>query len=176
MDAYKAPGPDGFTAGFFQKSWEIVGQSVIEFAMDFYTTGSIPVGCNDTYITLIPKVSCLETFKQLHPIGLCNVTYKLLTKTMANRLREASKKLVGQHQTSFVPGRQISDNIIIFQEVLSSMRTRKATIGWMVMKVDLEKAYDRLSWNFIKYTLMDIGFNNNWRRNIMECISSPRLA
>jgi len=111
MDAYKAPGPDGFTAWFFQKSWEIVGQSVIEFAMDFYTSGSIPVGCNDTYINLIPKVSYLETFKQLHPIGLCNVTYKLLTKTMANRLREASKKLVGQHQTSFVHGRQISDNI-----------------------------------------------------------------
>lgn len=70
-----------------------------------------------------------ETVKQLRPIGLCNVTYELLTKTMVNQLKEVSKKLVGPHQSSFMPGKQILDNIIVFQEVINSMRTRKAAVG-----------------------------------------------
>lgn len=176
MDACKSPGPDGFTAGFFQKSWEVVGDSLVKFALDFFAVGKLHPGCNDTVITLIPKVSCPESVKQLRPIGLCNITYKILTKTMANRLREASKKLIGPNQTSFVPGRQISDNIIVLQEVLNSMNVRKATTGWIIMKVDLEKAYDKLDWRFIEETLTSIGFNEVWRRNLMECITTPRMA
>ncbi|XP_031095268.1 uncharacterized protein LOC115999567 [Ipomoea triloba] len=149
MDPCKAPGPDGFTAGI------------------------LPPGTNDTIISLIPKVANPESVKQLRPIGLCNVVYKLVTKTMASRLRGISKKLVGPHQTSFVLGRQIADNIIVLQEVLNSMRTRKAKVGWMIMKIrtrkakvgwmimkiDLEKAYDKLAWSFIEESLSEIGFN-----------------
>lgn len=149
MDACKSPGPDGFTAGFYQKAWDVVGVSLVNFALNFFAVGKLHPGCNDTVITLIPKITCPESVKQLRPIGLCNITYKILTKTMANRLREASKKLIGPNQTSFVPDRQISDNIIVFQEVLNSMNARKAATGWMIMKVDLEKAYDKLDWRFI---------------------------
>lgn len=176
MESCKTPGPNGLSAGFYKKSWEIVGGDLLKFAMNFFKERKLQPGCNDTILTLLPKVSSPETVKQLRPIGLCNVSYKLLTKTMATRLKETSKKLVRPHQTSFVPGWQITDNIIVFQEVLNSMRTRKSAVGWMIMKVDLEKAYDRLAWNFIEDTLTDIGFNQEWRRNIMECVTSTRLA
>ncbi|XP_031105595.1 uncharacterized protein LOC116010359 [Ipomoea triloba] len=176
MDPCKAPGPDGFTAGFYQKAWDIVGKDLINFALNFFETGTLPPGTNDTIITLIPKTANPETVKQLRPIGLCNVVYKLVSKTMASRLQEISKKLVGHHQTSFVPGRQIADNIVVFQEVLNSMRIRKAKVGWMIMKIDLEKAYDKLAWSFIEESLSEIGFNTSWRRNILECITTSRLA
>lgn len=95
---------------------------------------------------------------------------------MATRLKGVSQKLIGPHQTSFVPGIQITDNILVFQEVLNSMRTKKGEIGWMIFKIDLEKAYDMISWDFIEDMLEDMGFNQIWRRNIMECVRSPRLA
>lgn len=176
MAPCKAPGPDGFNACFFQKTWNIVGMCLFKFVKNFFETGRFPEGCNDTLISLIPKVPNPESVKQLRPIGLCNVIYKLTTKVMANRLRAASSKLIGMHQASFVPGRLISDNILVYQEVLHSMKSKKGSTCWMVVKVDLEKAYDRLSWNFIDDTLKDIGFNHKWRSNVRECISSSRLA
>ncbi|XP_019167321.1 PREDICTED: uncharacterized protein LOC109163057 [Ipomoea nil] len=133
-------------------------------------------GCNDTLISLIPKVPNPTSVKQYRPISLCNVSYKLITKIMASRLKNMSRKLIGPHQTSFVPGRQISDNVLLYQEVLSSMKNKKGKSGWMVMKIDLEKAYDKLSWDFIKDTVEDIGLNDTWTKRILECVSSPRLA
>ncbi|XP_019197687.1 PREDICTED: uncharacterized protein LOC109191482 [Ipomoea nil] len=91
--------------------------------------GILPEACNDTLITLIPKVSCPESVKHLRLIGLSNLSYKLLTKLMVMRLKAASKKLIGPHQTSFVPERQITDNVIVYQELLNSMRTKKGPRG-----------------------------------------------
>ncbi|XP_019186483.1 PREDICTED: uncharacterized protein LOC109181186 [Ipomoea nil] len=176
MSPCKAPGPDGFSAGFYQQTWQIVGDLIVTFASKFFENGSLPEGSNDTIITLIPKTENPETVRQLRPIGLCNVTYKILTKAMTSRLKNISQKIVGMYQTSFVPGRQITDNILLYQEVLNSFRTKKGAVGWMVWKIDLEKAYDCLSWDFIQDTLEDIGFNQSWRRNILACIRSPRIA
>ncbi|XP_031099664.1 uncharacterized protein LOC116003863 [Ipomoea triloba] len=176
MEPCKAPGLDGFAAGFYQKTWSITGKCLVRFARHFFEVGSLPPGSNDTIISLIPKVGNLELVNQLRLIGLCNISYKLLTKAMTNRLKEISKNLIGQHQTSFVPGRLITDNILVFQEVLHSMKYKQGAKGWMIVKLDLEKAYDRLSWKFLEETLRDIGFNHNWTRNIMECVSTPRLA
>lgn len=68
------------------------------------------------------------------------------------------------------------DNIIIAQEIVHSMKRKKGSTGWMVMKLDLEKAYDRLRWDFIDDTLSDIGFPNCIRRVIMNCISSAEMC
>ncbi|XP_019199070.1 PREDICTED: uncharacterized protein LOC109192823 [Ipomoea nil] len=176
MAPCKSPGPDGYTAGFYQKAWSLVGDSLIKFTEEFFRDGKLFQGCNDTFISLIPKVGNPESIKQFRPIGLCNVAYKLITKMMAVRLRTILSKLIGPFQASFVPGKQITDNILVYQEALNSMKTKKGKVGWMVMKIDLEKAYDRLSWSTIEDTLVEIGFNQTWTRNIMHCISSPRMA
>ena len=81
---------------------------------------------------------------QLRPIGLCNVAYKAITKAIVNRLKPILAKLIAPTQSSFVPGRQISDNIIIVQEMLHSMRQKKGSTGHIAIKIDLEKAYNRL--------------------------------
>lgn len=79
------------------------------------------------------------------------------------------------YQTSFVKGRNITDNIIIAQEVIYSMRKKSGRIGWMAIKVDLEKAFDRLRWDFIEETLWDVGLPNVMVDLIIKCISTPSM-
>ena len=124
---------------------------------------------------LIPKVDHPENLSQFRPISLCNVRYKLITKVVANRLKCFMPKLIGPMQSSFVPGRHITDNIIIAQEAFFSMNRKKGKVGWMAIKVDLEKEYDRLNWGFIEDTLKDVGIPIKMLSVIMRCISSSSM-
>lgn len=85
-------------------------------------------------------------------------------------------ELISPNQISFVPGWQISDSIVIFQEILHSRRTKKGKAGFIILKIDLEKAYDRIWWEFIWDTLKEIGLYDDWIRNIMACIETPKMA
>lgn len=175
MTPLKASGPDGFHASFFQKQWGTVGGSIVRMVKEFMHTGVLPTGLNDTHIALIPKVKNPERANQFRPISLCNVSYKIITKAMANRIKEVMRGLIGPEQSSFVPDRQITDNIMIYQEVMHTFHKKTGQSGLMAIKIDLEKAYDRLSWGFIRNTLKLAGFNEGWVRNIMECVTTPRL-
>ncbi|XP_016168765.1 uncharacterized protein LOC107611342 [Arachis ipaensis] len=130
---------------------------------------------NETLITLIPKVEPVSHLRQLRPINLCNVSYKVVTKILVNRLKKVMDKLVMPNQCSFVPSRHSSDNIIITQEVIHSMRQKNGKKGWMAIKIDLEKAYDRLKECFIKETLADIGLPQNFVNLILSCILTARM-
>lgn len=82
--------------------------------LDFYRTSVIEDKINDIMVTLIPKVSYLETVLQFRPIILCNVSYKVITKTMVNKIKFIIGDVVVPEQRSFVSDRQITDNIIIY--------------------------------------------------------------
>ncbi|XP_019200243.1 PREDICTED: uncharacterized protein LOC109193865 [Ipomoea nil] len=176
MKPFKAPGPDGLPAGFYQHTWDVTGDNIFAMVSQAFRHGQIPEGINDTLVALIPKVQVPDTIKQFRPISLCNVSYKILTKTITNRLKSILPRMVVPFQSSFVPGRQISDNVIMYQEILHTMRESRGNKKYMAIKLDLEKAYDRLSWDFIKDTLEHAGFNERWRDIIMTCITTPRLA
>lgn len=172
-----APGPDGFHAMFYQKNWNIVGEYLYKLVERFFIEGILSEGLNETNLVLIPKVENSERVNQLRPISrLCNVAYKLVTKVMTNRLKGVMSDLVSSNQSSFVADRQITDNIVIYQEILHTIRTERGSTGCMVLKIDLEKAYDRLDWRFIWSTLKEIGLNNNYIRNIMSCVETARMS
>lgn len=149
----KALSPDGFHVMFYQKSWDIVGDNMHNLVIEFFNHGHLLEGLNDTNIVLIPKVQHPEKVTQLRPISLCNIAYKLVTKVMTNRLKGVMPKLICLNQSSFVPKRQITDNIVIYQEILRTIRMSKSKPGYMVLKIDIEKAYNRLDWGFICSTL-----------------------
>lgn len=144
MKPLKAPGLDGLHAAFFQSHWRIVGPSLFQLVAQFFEEGIFEAQINETLITLIPKVPAPQNIKEFRPISLCTVPYKVITKVLANRLKSWLPHLVLPTQASFVAGRKITDNIIITQEVIHSMRSKRGSEGWMVIKVDLEKAYDWL--------------------------------
>lgn len=84
-------------------------------------------------------------------------------------------QLVRPNQVSFIPFRYISENIVIAQEVIHTMRQSRGIHDWMAIKVDLEKAYDRVCWDFLQDTLSDARFPSSISRAIMACVSSTSM-
>jgi len=175
MQPFKAPGPDGFHALFFQRFWHIVEDDVCQVVLKVLNGHPMPNGLNDTFITLIPKIPNPEQVTQFRPIGLCNVVYKVITKCIVNKLKRVLPVLISPYQSSFVPGRRITDNVIVMQEILHSMRRKSGSVGWMAIKLDLEKAYDRLRWGFIHETLLKMHLPRLLVEVIMNCVSSSTL-
>lgn len=95
-----------------------------------------------------------SSFPQFRPIALCFVIYKLITKTIANMLKPLMPHIVSPTQSSFVPGWHITDKIVMALEAIHSMRQMKGKRGCMTIKVDLEKAYDSISWKFLFVAFM----------------------
>ena len=100
-------------------------------------------------MVLIAKVAHPELITQFRPINLCNTLYKLLSRIIVQRLKPYTTKVINPCQVKFVPGRRTSDNIILVQEVIRTLKSRWGQVGYVALKLDLEKAYDRLEWPFI---------------------------
>ena len=136
----------------------------------------VPEYLNNTHIVLIPKIQGPETIGNYRPISLCNSVYKIITKILVSRIRPYLDKLVSPYQTAFVPGRRGVDNAIIVQELIHTIGRTKGSRGTMAIKIDLEKAFDRLEWVFIRQTLYFFKFLIDWINIIMSCISSSSLS
>jgi len=79
--------------------------------------------------------------------------------------------IISPEQSAFIPGRFITDNILVAFKTLHTMDTRlKGKEGFMAMKLDMSKAYDRIEWNFVEGVLRKIGFANRWISLLMSCI------
>ncbi|XP_074293448.1 uncharacterized protein LOC141620491 [Silene latifolia] len=175
MSPFKAPGPDGFQDLFYQSQWDTISPSLCAMIFGTLHDNVLPEGLGETFISLIPKVDHPHLLSQFRPIGLCNVAYKIITKMIINHLKPILPILINLVESSFVPRRQISDNIIIVQEAFHSMRSRKGKTGIMALKLDLEKAYDKLEWPFIEFSLRDMGLATRMINTIMRCIKSATL-
>ena len=128
---------------------------------------------NHTSIALIPKVKNRERVSEFRPISLCNVIYKVVNKVIANRLKPFLNSIISETQSAFIADKLITDNVLIAFESLHHMKTccsRKT--GFMALKLDMSKAYDRMEWVFLEKILLKMGFQNSWVSLIMECITT----
>jgi exonuclease III len=166
----KAPGPDGFTSDFFHYCWPMIRTEVWEILEDSRITGKVLRAFNATFLALIPKEGQANRPKQYRPIALCNVIYKLLTKVIARRLKPILPTIISPEQSGYVEGRQILDSIILAHEVIHSLQKTK-TPG-MLLKLDISKAFDKLSWEYMKAMLIAFGFDQNWVTWILNLTSS----
>ncbi|GKV48357.1 hypothetical protein SLEP1_g55180 [Rubroshorea leprosula] len=173
-DPSKSPGPDGFNFRFIMTMWEVVKDDIINFVREFHQHGKMVRGSNASFIVLIPKTENPQAIEEFRPISLIGVTYKIMAKLLANRLRKVLPKVIGEQHMAFIEGRQLVEGAVIANEILDEVR-RKKKKGFL-FKVDFEKAYDKVNWEFIDYMMMRMGFCATWRKWIQECLNSSSVS
>jgi hypothetical protein len=173
MHPLKSPGPDGFLAYFYQRSWPTVHAEVCRAVLDFLNNGCFDNSMNATYIVLVPKKKNPTCITKYWPISLCKVLYKLIAKVLANRLKQVLEKIISPTQSAFVPGRLISDNVLVAFKALHAMDAKlRGQQGYMALKLDMSKAYDKVEWEFLEAIMKKLGFAERWIHMIMMCVKS----
>lgn len=155
MQDLKAPSPDVFFVLFNKHHWPIVGEAVTETGTSFFECGRMPKEVNNSLIVLIPKTQNPSSFNNFR-LSLCNVVYKMISNLLVSKHRPLLHNLVSPYQSVFSPIKWIVENQAIVQELLHNFETRKVKSELMAIKLDLQKAYDRLNWSLLKMTLSSI--------------------
>jgi len=166
----KAPSLDGFNVDFFKGWWGIVKKDILDVVENSRKNRTVLKAFNTLFISLIPKQDDSMTLDRFKPIELCNVVYKIISKIIANRLKPLLPTLVSEEQTGYVEGRQILNNIIQAHEVVHSIISNRQ--AGMIMQLDLEKAYDKLNWAYIRKVLIAYGFDHNRVGWVMALITT----
>ncbi|PKU66032.1 Putative ribonuclease H protein [Dendrobium catenatum] len=168
-----APGPDGFTYAFYRKSWHLIGLQVFNAVNNFFVTGSLPRGVKATAIALIPKCSHATNINDFRPISLCNVLYKIVAKVLSNRLKVVLPHIIHDSQSGFITTRCSTDNIILAAEIL---RDFKGSTKKFCAKLDIRKAFDTVSREYIIARLLQKGFPEVFVGWIKGCISDVHFS
>ena len=125
MYPLKALGLDGMSSLFFQHFWSMVGNTVTKTVLDFLNFGISPPKFNETHIVMIPKTTNPTRVTKFRPISLCNVIYKLASKTLTNRLKKFMPSIISESQSAFVNERLITDNVLVAFEIMHHINQRK---------------------------------------------------
>ncbi|GKA18638.1 RNA-directed DNA polymerase, eukaryota [Tanacetum coccineum] len=168
----KSPGPDGFTFGFYRRFWCVIENDVVEAVKTFFQDATFPKGGNASFIALIPKTINANMVKDFRPITLIGSLYKIIAKILAKRLVSVLGNLVSEVQSAFVDNRQILDGPFILNELIHWYKRKNKQS--MIFKVDFEKAYDSVRWDFLIDVLKKFGFGERWCHWIQGCLASSR--
>ncbi|KAL4347887.1 hypothetical protein GQ457_17G013650 [Hibiscus cannabinus] len=139
----KAPGIDGFPSSFFRLHWNTIGSDFTQLCLDLLHGSADMASINHTIIVLIPKVASPDYMRQFRPIR------------------------------AFISGRSIADNILIAHELIHSLSSiGTAPYQGAAVKLDIEKAFDRVKWNFLRDVMLRLGFDSTWVSLILHCIKT----
>nr|GEZ75667.1 cysteine-rich receptor-like protein kinase [Tanacetum cinerariifolium] len=154
----KSPGPDGFTFGFYRRYWDTIEKEVVKAVSYFLKEGNFPKGGNASFIALIPKKQDAKVVNDYRPICLIGSLYKIISKILANRLVGVLGDLVNEVESAFITNRQILDGPFIVDELIHWCKYKKRQT--MIFKVDFEKAYDSVRWDYLDDVLQKFGFGS----------------
>lgn len=146
-----------------------MGLDVSKAVKSFFSDGPLLKDFNSTNLVLIPKVKFPESLSQLRPISLCKFCLKIITKVLANRLKRILKSIISPNQSAFVPGRMIQDSILVAHEAFHFLnRKKQGKESFMAVKLDFNKAYDMVEWDFLEAVMKKMGFADQWINWVME--------
>jgi hypothetical protein len=174
MERNKAPGPDGFPAEFYQTFWEVIKDDLLALFVDFHND-TLPVySLNFGVINLLPKKCNASKIQEYGPICLLNVSFKIITKFLTNRIGVVADKLINPSQTAFMPGRNILEGVIMLHETIHELQRKK--LNGLILKLDFEKAYDKVNWSFLQQALRMKGFSPKWCAWIQSIVSRGHVG
>ncbi|XP_074374663.1 uncharacterized protein LOC141715077 [Apium graveolens] len=143
----KAPGPDGITMRYIKEFWVFLKEKILEGFISFARLGVLPSGCNFSFISLVPK---------------------------AQRLSRIYDKLIDVNQFGFVKGRQAAESIILVNEVYHTLKSFKNQ--GVILKLDFEKVFDTVNWNFLFKTMECLSLGSNWIKWMHDLFKSIRIS
>ncbi|XP_075099940.1 uncharacterized protein LOC142176380 [Nicotiana tabacum] len=174
LNGDSAGGPDGMTGKFYHSCWDIIGDDMYDMVRALFNGHELPKCVTHTNLVLLPKEKKVTTFSDLRPISLSNFSNKVISRVVHERLVKFLPSLISEEQSGFVKGRNIVENILLTQEIVTDIRLRTKAGPNVILKLDMTKAYDRLSWLFLTKVLRKMGFterligivfglvSNNW--------------
>ena len=177
MKNNKSPGSDGFTIEFFKFFWGDLGDFLVKAINNSFELGELSVTQKEGVIICIPKGDKDKQYlKNWRPISLLNVSYKIASSCIANRIKEVLPKLINGDQTGFISGRYIGENIRNLYDLLHY--TDKNKIPGLLLLIDFEKAFDSIAWSFISKVLDFFNFGESIKtwitifyKNIKSCVT-----
>ncbi|XP_028114676.1 uncharacterized protein LOC114312615 [Camellia sinensis] len=172
-DGNKALGPDGFNLACVQKMWKVMKSDVINFISEFHKNSKLVKGINSSFITLVPKKENLVSVANYRLITLVGSLYKILSKVLSSRLKAVLPQIISKNQSAFLGGMNILDGVLVTNEVVDGWK--KSRKRGLIIKLDFEKIYDLLNWDFLFSMMINFGFGEKWMGWIKERITSSRL-
>jgi len=166
---YKIPGLDGWTIEFYLSFYDLIGKDLLDVVEESRREGHFPAPLNSTFIALIPNTDTPQCMDEFRPISLCNCIYKIMENVMDRRIKGVLSTLISKEKFKFLEGRQIHEAIRVAHEWIHSMKTKK--LKGEILKIDLSKAYDRVNWLYIRFILTHLGFEFDFIKWVMCCIS-----
>ncbi|KAM0875824.1 hypothetical protein ACQ4PT_036547 [Festuca glaucescens] len=175
MPSNKSPGPDGFSWEFNRYCWPTIKTDVMAALRAVWLGHDQGFeGLNEALLTLLPKKAGATELKDFRPISLVHSFARLLTKVLARRLAPRMDELVDKNQTAFIRGRCIQDNFLLVKESAKLLHHRN--ILSLLLKVDVAKAFDSISWPFLLSVLRQRGFGRRWLRWINLLLRSASTS
>jgi retron-type reverse transcriptase len=166
----KSPGPDGFNGKFMKKCWHIIAQDFYKLCEGFFDGNICLSSINSSYITLVPKTDSPSGVNDFRPISLLNSSLKLITKLLADRLQNVISRLIHKNQYGFIKSRSIHDCLAWAFEYLHICKKSKKEL--VILKLDFEKAFDKIEHQAVLEILKHKGFGERWVGWIKSLLSS----
>ena len=158
---------------YFLEILEYCCNNVTNMALNVLNHNILIPKLNKTNISLIPKINNPKRMTDFHPISLCNVVYKLISKILANHLKALLPHIISKNQNAFTSDRLITHNVLVAFELMHYLHHKTlGKEGFMAVKLDMSKAFDKVEWGFISKFMEKMGFCNRWINLVMQCISS----
>ena len=175
LNPNKSPGPDGLTSRFYSCSWTILRQEVTTAIKRFFLTSNMTSGMNSTILTLIPKFPGATIIKDYRPISCCNTIYKVISKLLVAKIKPLLPSIILPNQSAFIKGHLLQENVLLASEIVSGDHRNKG-LKRLTLQVDIAKAFDSLSWDFVTACLSALDLHPLFIAWVKECYSTPAYS